>query len=103
MTGIKTDEKGKFVKGTAPGPGRPKGSISVITKIKQQFEADPEGFDEFIERYKKNPMNEKHLVEMIDGKPNQKGELEVTMPKPLLHAIFDNDSNQEDNEAEQED
>ena len=28
-SGIKTDKKGRFLPGTAPGPGRPKGSISM--------------------------------------------------------------------------
>ena len=66
-----TDEvTGKFKKGN-PGGGRPEGSISAISAIKKIFRENPEDFKEFIERYKKNPANEKHLVEMIDGKPKQ--------------------------------
>ena len=51
--------------------GRPKGSISPITKVKQIFEADPERFKSFIEKYMDDPANAKHVVEMIDGKPRQ--------------------------------
>ena len=71
MDALKRDKKGRLVKGTPPGPGRPLGSVSVITKLKQQFADDPKGFDEFVERYKENPNNEKHIAEMIDGKPSQ--------------------------------
>jgi len=52
--------------------GRPKGSISVVTRLKQMFAENPAEFEAFIKRYKENPMNEKHITEMIDGKPQQK-------------------------------
>jgi len=51
--------------------GRPKGSISVITRLRQMFEEDPEDFENFVNEYKKDPMNRKHIVEMLDGKPRQ--------------------------------
>jgi hypothetical protein len=59
---------GKFIKGN-PGGGRPPGSISIITRLKQIFEESPEEFEQFIKDYKTNPLNQRHIVEMIDGKP----------------------------------
>jgi len=59
-----------FPKGVSGNPaGRPKGSLSVIGSIKQIFESDPEQFQEFINKYLKDPRNRQHIVEMIDGKP----------------------------------
>jgi uncharacterized protein YeaO (DUF488 family) len=60
----------QFKKGQSGNPlGRPKGSLSVIGSIKQMFENDPEQFQEFINKYLKDPRNRQHIVEMIDGKP----------------------------------
>ena len=61
-----------FPKGISGNPaGRPKGSISVMTKLKQIYQNNPEEFDAFIDRYRKNPDNDRHQVEMLDGKPKQ--------------------------------
>ena len=70
---IKRDEKGRIVEGSAPlnPDGRTEGSISVISRLKKEFREHPEKFDEFLKRYLKNPQNEKHITEMIDGKPSQ--------------------------------
>lgn len=66
------DELGRLKKGVILNPnGRPKGSISPITKIKQIFEEKPEVFQEFVTEYMADPANRKHLVEMLDGKPRQ--------------------------------
>jgi len=68
-TEIKRGEKGYFAPGTAAGPGRPVGSVSVIGKLKQIYEQNPDKFEAFVKRYADNPDNDKHQVEMIDGKP----------------------------------
>jgi hypothetical protein len=86
---IKRDENGRFLKGNPPGPGRKPGQVSVITELKKMFEEDPEDFKKFIERYKDNPNNEKHITEMIDGKANQSIEMEVTLPKPMMDLTED--------------
>jgi hypothetical protein len=91
MDALKRDEKGRLVKGTPPGPGRPKGSISLITRLKQRLEEDPRAAEAFLDRYFTNPNNEKHVVEMVDGKPNQKIEAEVTFPKPILGGISEDE------------
>ena len=63
--------------------GRPKGSISVIGRLKQMWEENPEEFEEFVKEYKKDPANRKHITEMIDGKPNQpldvKGDININV------------------------
>jgi|TARA_Y100000310_G_C20703059_1_gene831912 hypothetical protein len=51
--------------------GRPIGAVSVITEIKRMFADDPTALKKFRKRYLDNPNNEKHVVEMIDGKPKQ--------------------------------
>lgn len=51
--------------------GRPKGAVSVKTRLKQIFRENPEKFEAFVERYLNNDKNEKHVVEMLDGKPVQ--------------------------------
>lgn len=102
------DEKGHFLPGSPGGPGRPPGSISPITKVKQIFEEDPERFKEFIESYIEDPANRKHIVEMIDGKPQQditsKGERILptpimSIPHTELNALPPNDSNEQDSPA----
>lgn len=74
LNGEKVDRNpdGTIKKGVILNPaGRPKGSISPITKIKQIFEEKPEVFQEFVTEYMADPANRKHLVEMLDGKPRQ--------------------------------
>ena len=51
--------------------GRPVGTISLLSKLKKEFRENPEKLEEFMERYMNNPANEKHIVEMVDGKPRQ--------------------------------
>jgi len=63
--------------------GRPVGSVSPITAIKQVFDKDPTLFKAFIREYMQDRNNLKHIVEMIDGKPRQSGEIELKLPKPL--------------------
>lgn len=72
ISGEIRNEKGQFVKGVSGNPlGKPKGTISVISRIKQIFEERPEAFESFVAEYMADPANRKHLVEMVDGKPRQ--------------------------------
>lgn len=65
------DEKGRFTEGNNYSQGRPKGSVSPITKVKQIFEENPEKFEAFVNAYMTDEKNLKHVVEMLDGKPHQ--------------------------------
>lgn len=64
-----------FQKGDDPRrnlEGRPKGSLSVIGRLKQMFEENPELFEQFVKEYMADANNRRHITEMIDGKPLQK-------------------------------
>lgn len=91
--GDKRNPDGTFAKGYAGGPGRPVGSVSPITRVKQIFQEKPEVFESFISEYVTDPNNRKHIVEMIDGKPMQK--TDVTSGgetiTPILVKFIDNE------------
>ena len=107
-TGGNRNEKGQFKPGVSGNPkGRPEGSISVIHELKKIFQENPEDFEEFVLRYKKNPQNEKHIAEMIDGKPSQGIDLTTKgkeLPTPIIPLnVQRNNSDTEDNQPGQED
>ena len=82
------DEKGRLLPGNTANPdGRPVGSVSVITALKKRFRENPEQFNEFLERYIENPANERHIAEMIDGKPFARGEMKIDLPTSLIELI----------------
>ncbi len=66
---------GTFAEGNPGGPGRPKGSVSIVAKIKAKFEEDPKYFEEWINKLLEDPSNRKAVMEQIDGKPKQSVEL----------------------------
>jgi hypothetical protein len=85
---VTTSNLKPFKKGQSGNPaGKPKGAISVIARLKKKFRENPEEFEEFLDRYSKNPNNERHITEMLDGKPYTKGELVVDFPTSLIEAI----------------
>lgn len=65
------DEKGRLLPGTPPGPGRPKGSISIMARIKQKFEEDPELFEAYISEVLADPKLRAEIIRQIDGSPKQ--------------------------------
>lgn len=85
--------------------GRPVGSISVIARIKKEFREHPEKFEEFLDRYLNNKQNEKHIAEMIDGKPFQKmdmtskGEKIAFIPSELMEKYEIDTSTESDSEG----
>jgi len=96
-----------FVKGdpNINRKGRPEGVISVKKRLKKIFEDNPQEFEDYLMRYIKNPANEKHIAEMLDGKPHQNidSHVKIELPKPLLYNVRDHNSDQEAIEAPKED
>lgn len=65
-----------FMPGQSGNPaGRPKGSFSPMTILRKHYEEHPEDLLEFINRYRTNPINDKHQMEMFDGSPQKKVEI----------------------------
>ncbi len=71
----------------APGPGRPKGSVSLVVALKHRLAADPtivEGLvTEWIKQARENPIMFRELLERVDGKVTGedtiKAKIEVTV------------------------
>lgn len=95
----------RWPKGVSGNPkGRPPGSISPRDKIRQMFENDPDAFHDFLTKYVNDPVNRKHVVELLDGKPHQSIDHTTggkELPIPILN-VFTHDSNEKDNVDEQE-
>lgn len=71
-TGENRNEDGTFVKGISGNPaGRPIGTVSIVTKIKQKFLENPEYFEEWVSKLMEDPKERRAIMEQIDGKPKQ--------------------------------
>jgi len=80
----KEDNLKPWPKGVSGNPkGRPKGSVSPTAEIRKRFEADPEYFDEWLSKYLEDEKNRKHVVEMLDGKPQAKVD-HTTDGRPII-------------------
>jgi len=75
--------KGGFVKGGPPGPGRPPGSLSLLTILKSALEEIPEGekrsyAEKMIRLYRDDTIEKndgtaiRDMIDRIDGKALQK-------------------------------
>lgn len=96
------DEKGRFVQGNPGGPGRPQGSVSIITKIKQIWEKDPERFEQYVEDVLKDEKLRGQIINHIDGAPKESKSLEVSFPTPILDLtdVSQDNSNEENSSPE---
>jgi len=108
------DEKNRFVKGHSGGPGRPKGSISLIAILKEKLALiDPEtnktGGQLLMEKvlkdaYTKDGQSRKLVMQYAEGMPQQQIETTHLLPQPLikLDEVHADNSNKEDSRDAQE-
>jgi len=66
------DEKGKFTEGHEKIGGRVKGTVSIMTKIKQYLREHPEKLEELVTYYLNDLDSRDLLLRMIDGMPRQR-------------------------------
>lgn len=69
------DDKGRFVPGHPGTGGRPKGSVSIIGKIKKIFEEDPEYFETYVAEILNDPKLKQEVIRQIDGAPKQQTDI----------------------------
>lgn len=103
-------------KGQSGNPnGRPKGTVSVVSKIKSKLKKIPPGqkhsyLTMLVERIFKKAIQDgdeqmlKLIVQYVDGMPKQSTDLNIReLPKPLLNDVHNNDSSKEAGQTNQED
>ena len=89
---VKRDENGRLLPNQASlnPKGRPKGSLSFITRIKKILEDEPEKFEEICRYYINDKRMRDLLMKMVDGMPKQSmdlgleddvSEIEITVRK----------------------
>ena len=85
ISGGSRDYLGRFKKGFSGNPaGKPKGTVSPMTWIKSYFGDNPEDFDTFMMDYISDRRNERHIVEMIEGRPAQRINLDAELSQKKL-------------------
>ena len=95
---IKRDEKGRWVEGNPPGPGRPKGSTLKEYQAQKYRDMPDEQKDKELEK-----MSEELKWRMAEGNPHQTSDTLIELkPTPLLDAIRNNSSNPQNSEVKQE-
>jgi hypothetical protein len=98
-----------FQKGQSGNPaGKPPGAknkFSPTQQLQAIWEGNPELFDDFVMKWMKNPKNQQHIVEMIDGRPQgSERDQNINIVIPILGGIsvHSNDSNPQIAESEEE-
>ena len=65
---LKRDDKGRIMKGTPPGPGRPKGK-TIKERVRDWLEEHPEDMKGFVQHFVKK--NKELAWQMLEGRPAQ--------------------------------
>jgi hypothetical protein len=66
---LKRDAKGRLVAGTPPGPGRPKGYVSIKDKVRQYLEDNPSEVESIVKHFVTR--NRELMWQMLEGRPQQ--------------------------------
>lgn len=78
-SGLKRDENGKFIEGTAPGPGRPKGKTMKEFAREYLLLKTDEEKKEWLSKV--NPID---VWKMAEGMPKQDMEIDATVAGPSI-------------------
>lgn len=113
------DENGHFLPGhSIQSPGRPKGSVSIVEKLKRKLEEVPQGekkqyADLLVEQWVKEALEKedfnalKEIVRYIDGMPKATSDIDITSLGDKINsvnvAIVDHDGDDQSDEAVQVD
>jgi|SRR3990167_4620811 len=99
---LKRDSKGRLVKGTPPGPGRPKGK-TIKERVREYLENHPNDMEAFVKHFVKE--NRQLAWQMLEGRPSQDvtSAGEKIQQIPIYAGLSKHDSNKEDILAEEED
>lgn len=86
---IKPDGHAVFRKGVSGNPqGKPAGTISLLTDIKQRLvelkEKSPREYEELLDSYWKSSKHKELLLQMIDGRPRQQVSLGGEGGNPII-------------------
>ena len=81
---ILRDEKGLFLEGNPPGPGRPKGK-TIKERVREWLEEHPDDMQSFVEHFVKS--NRDLAWQMLEGRPSQ--QLQGDPDNPLVQIVFD--------------
>lgn len=86
-------KKYRWPKGVSGNPaGKEPGTLSPKARIRQMFNENPEDFDEWLQQYLNDPNNRRHAIELLDGKPSQSHDVNLTLPQFMIDLIKDNGS-----------
>lgn len=95
---IKRDEQGRFVPGQTGNPnGRPKGSISMVDKLRQYLQDHPEEADKLISSLIQqgttgNTVAIKEILDRIDGKVTDTHRIEGDIPISIIYKQVEKDA-----------
>lgn len=77
---IKRDDKGRWVEGNPPGPGRPKGK-TIKERVRDWLEEHPDDMEAFVKHFITE--NKELAWQMLEGRPSQDTKIEGELKIPL--------------------